>query len=153
MYRHVFSLRREVFTHRPIPNSEGHISPKDQETFFQQCRGICVTLLLLMCILEPAMPQETGLSISLQIYSLPQLGTKSFLYLRHFSFDLSMAPYISAQVTLPVLLCRTYHPQQGAAVLCSGTLWPQHESRPSEQVQASHETVLTLSCGRLGHFF
>ena len=60
VYRHVFSLRREVFTHRPIPDSEGKISSEDKEKFTLQCNGMCVTLMLLMCILEPAIPEENG---------------------------------------------------------------------------------------------
>lgn len=60
VYRHVFTLRHEVFTHRPIPDSEGSISAEDRELFRLQCNGICVTFMLLMCILEPAMPGEAG---------------------------------------------------------------------------------------------
>ena len=60
VYRHVFNLRREVFTHRPILDNDGTIPPGEEERFRLQCNGICVTLVFLTCILEPALPEETG---------------------------------------------------------------------------------------------
>ena len=75
VYRHIFSLRHEVFTHRPIPDSEGAVSADDQKLFRLQCNGICATLMLLMCVLEPAIPEETG---QLPIFPLVKQPDLSF---------------------------------------------------------------------------
>ena len=60
VYRAVFSLRREVFTNRPIPNDAGKTSPEDERWFQTQCNAICVTLMFLVCVLDPALPEENG---------------------------------------------------------------------------------------------
>ncbi len=60
VYRAVFSLRREVFTNRPIPNDAGKTSPEDEQWFQTQCNAICVTLKFLVCVLDPALPEENG---------------------------------------------------------------------------------------------
>ena len=60
VYRAVFSLRRAVFTNRPIPNDEGKTSPEDEEWFQRQCNAICATLMFLVCVLDPAVPEENG---------------------------------------------------------------------------------------------
>lgn len=60
VYRAVFSLRREVFTNRPIPNDAGKTSPEDEQWFQTQCNAICVTLMFLTCVLDPALPEENG---------------------------------------------------------------------------------------------
>jgi len=58
VYRIVFSLRREVFTHRPISDSTGNVEAADSEKFRLKCNGICVTLLLFLCVVEPAILEE-----------------------------------------------------------------------------------------------
>ena len=60
VYRAVFSLRREVFTNRPIPNDAGKTSPEDEQWFQKQCSAICATLMFLVCVLDPALPEENG---------------------------------------------------------------------------------------------
>ena len=60
VYRHVFALRHEVFTHRPIADSQGVLPPEDEERFRLQCNGVCTTLFMFMCILQSAIPEETG---------------------------------------------------------------------------------------------
>ena len=60
VYRAVFSLRREVFTNRPIPNDAGKTSPEDEQWFQRQCNAICATLTFLVCVLDPALPEENG---------------------------------------------------------------------------------------------
>ena len=60
VYRHVFGLRHEVFTHRPIADSQGAVSPEDKERFRLQCNGICTTLMMFMCVLQPAIVEESG---------------------------------------------------------------------------------------------
>ena len=76
MYRHVFALRHEVFTHRPIADSQGVLSPEDQERFRLQCNGVCTTLLMFMCILQPAILEETG-----QLQLAPYISSTSVLLL------------------------------------------------------------------------
>ena len=62
VYRAVFSLRREVFTNRPIPNDAGKTVLEDEQWFQRQCNAICATLMFLMCVLDPAVPEENGMS-------------------------------------------------------------------------------------------
>lgn len=63
VYRAVFSLRREVFTNRPIPNDAGKTSLEDEQWFQRQCNAICATLMFLICVLDPAVPQENGINM------------------------------------------------------------------------------------------
>ena len=61
VYRAVFALRREVFIHRPLASREGNVEPVEQKRFEAMCRGICLTLFFLMCVLSPALPEEAGM--------------------------------------------------------------------------------------------
>lgn len=67
VYRAVFSLRRAVFTNRPIPNDAGKTSPEDEQWFQRQCNAICATLMFFVCVLDPALPEENG-NINVLLY-------------------------------------------------------------------------------------
>ena len=60
VYRAVFVLRREIFTRRPIPDTEGKIPDGAQEKFVDNCNAICATLFYFTAILNPAIPEESG---------------------------------------------------------------------------------------------
>ena len=78
VYRAVFSLRREVFTNRPIPDSEGKVSSEDQIKFQACCNGICVTLMFLTCVIDAALPEETG--VCLCVHPGPVGGRSTLLF-------------------------------------------------------------------------
>ena len=60
VYRSVFSIRREVFNNRPVPDSEGALSTDAVEKFQSCCNTICINLMFLTCLVDAAMPEETG---------------------------------------------------------------------------------------------
>ena len=58
IYRAVFAIRKEVFLHRPVANSQGEIDKKAVKHFQDICNMICYHLFFLLCVLGQAIPEE-----------------------------------------------------------------------------------------------
>ncbi len=64
VYRAVFSIRREVFNNRPVADSNEEISAADTQRFQSCCNMVCFNLMFLTCLVDAAMPEESGMSVS-----------------------------------------------------------------------------------------
>ena len=87
VYRIVFSLRREVFTHRPIPDPAGVVSEPDQLGFEEACLKICVSLLYLMCVLGAAIPEESGAPSHTHTHTHTHPHTHTHTHTAEFRFE------------------------------------------------------------------
>jgi hypothetical protein len=109
VYRAVFSLRKEIFMKRPVPNNEGKIPDEEQTKFTDVCIGICTMFLFLMNMLDRALPEETTPIV-------PQIAPTNTIAERQVSVDtiLTAGTTVSNKPTTGRSLMRLFsHPAGG----------------------------------------
>ena len=84
VYRSVFFIRREVFNNRPVADSKGEVSSADREQFQSSCNMICINLMFITCLVDAAMPEESGQLVACRTYMYMYLPTCTlYMYLPH----------------------------------------------------------------------
>ncbi len=49
-----------MFNNRPVADSKGEVSSADREQFQSSCNMICINLMFITCLVDAAMPEESG---------------------------------------------------------------------------------------------
>ena len=58
VYRAVFTVRKSLFLHRPIPDSDGETDPLAVQWFDELCATICCYMFFLLCVVGQAVPHD-----------------------------------------------------------------------------------------------
>ena len=56
----MFALRQQIFALLPMSNLDGTLDQNAIKKFESDCNDVCASLIFFLCLLNPAIPEESG---------------------------------------------------------------------------------------------